>query len=326
MSEKSDPAPSWQDTLPRYFSLALLAVLVVIPFFGPSAFFVAFAIELLIFSVFAMSLDLLMGYTGLVSLCHATFFGAGAYVSGLTALRISPEIGVILAITIPAILLLSVAIGWLAIRLSGFLFLMVTIAFGQMLYAVAYKWNWLTGGSDGIRVPPAVFLGKEILLSQTTLYYVALALCAVSVVVMQRIIRAPFGQALVGIRENTARMRAIGYNVKRYKLAAFVISAAFGGFAGILYVQYNLFVSPFDAGGGLSLNVLIMVLIGGQGTLVGPIIGAVTYLLVQNWLSSYTVYWNFIIGTLFVILMMFARKGLFGILRAGWSRLGGNSR
>jgi branched-chain amino acid transport system permease protein len=301
--------------------LAFAAFILVLPFIGVTPFLLSFATEVLIFSIFAMSLDLLLGYTGLVSLCHAAFFGIGAYAAGLTALRFSPEIGVILAVSIFMTVALAGIIGSLSIRLSGFLFLMVTIAFSQMVYAAAYRWNWLTGGSDGITVPPSIFFGKPIFSSKAIIYYVTLGTFALTWFALRRIVNSPFGQALVGIRENTSRMRAIGFNVRRHKLLAFIVAAFFAGLAGILNVQYNLYVSPQDTHLALSVSVMVMVLIGGAGTLVGPVIGAAVYLILQNWLSSYTEYWNFFIGAIFIALITGAPQGLQGLARQGWNWL-----
>ena len=263
-----------------------------------------------------MSLDLLVGYTGLVSLGHAAFFAAGAYSAGLAANHISSEIGIILLVNLLSTGILALMIGWLSLRLTGFYFLMITFAFAQIIYSVADKWRWLTGGADGLIVSPAKLFGKPILNSPLMVYYVSLGVFLFTWVVLYRVTNSPFGHTLIGIRENPNRMRPIGYNVRRYQIGAFTLAALFGGLAGMLNAQFQLLVSPTDANWLLSANVLVMVLIGGAGTLYGPILGTAIYVFLQNWLSSYTEYWMFVIGVLFVLLITWTRKGMAGLISA----------
>jgi branched-chain amino acid transport system permease protein len=307
------------------FGLALVVLLLVAPVAGLPTYLTSLLIEVMIFAVFAMSLDLLLGYTGLVSLGHAAFFAVGAYAAGIAANHLTTDILVTAAVGLAAAAVLAVLIGWLSIRLSGFYFLMITFAFAQMVYSVAYRWNWLTGGSDGMIIPGATLFGSPVLASRLAIYYSAVALLVLSWLVMRRLVTSPFGEVLVGIRENTTRMRAIGFNVRRYKLAVFVIAAVFAAAAGILNGQFILFISPEAAHWTQSAGVLVMVLVGGAGTLAGPIIGATVVLLLQNWLSSYTEYWSLALGILFVLLITWARSGLLGITRQLWLRLAGRS-
>jgi branched-chain amino acid transport system permease protein len=269
------------------------------------------------FSILAMSLNLILGYAGLVSFGHAAFFAVGAYAAGLVANAGGAEIWVSFPLAILAAVMLAVPIGWLSIRLSGFYFLMITFAFAQMVHSVAYRWHWLTGGSDGLLVAGPTFLGSPVLQSRNQLYFFALVCSVSTFLVIARIASSPFGQVLVGIRENALRMRALGYNVRAYKLAAFIIAAAFAALAGYINTQFSLFVAPDAADWTQSASVLVMVLIGGAGTLAGPVIGATMVLLLQHWLSSYTQYWSLVLGLIFIALITLARDGLHGIaLRA----------
>jgi branched-chain amino acid transport system permease protein len=305
-------------------ALAVAAVALALgPLAGMPNFVQALVIEILIFSILALSLDILLGHTGLVSFGHAAFFGVAAYGLGIAAGRMTPELMVTVPVGLAAAVLLAIPLGWLSIRLSGFYFLMITFAFAQMVYVVAFRWKWLTGGSDGLLIPSATFLGLPALRSRETLYYTTLAAFLLSCIGMISILRTQFGRALAGIRENTLRMRALGYNVRRYKLIAFVIAAGFGGIAGVLNSQFNLFIAPESVHWTQSALVLVMVLIGGSGYFLGPIIGATIVILLQHWLSSYTEYWGLVLGLLFIALISGAREGIAGIGRQLWSRLGG---
>jgi branched-chain amino acid transport system permease protein len=299
----------------------VVAGLALAPAAGLPSFAQSLVIEILIFSILALSLDILLGYTGLVSFGHAAFFGVAGYAAGIAATRLTPELAATVPIGIAAAGLLAVPLGWLSIRLSGFYFLMITFAFAQMIYVVAFRWKWLTGGSDGLLVPSPKLFGHSVLQSREALYYATLVTFVLSSIAIYSIIHSQFGRALAGIRENTLRMRALGYNVRRYKLGAFVIAAGFGGVAGVLNVQFNLFVAPESAHWTQSALVLVIVLIGGSGYFLGPIIGTVIVIFLQNWLSSYTEYWGLILGLLFIVLVSGAREGVAGLMEQLWFRI-----
>jgi branched-chain amino acid transport system permease protein len=304
-------------------ALAVAAVALALgPVAGMPSFVQALVIEILIFSILALSLDILLGHTGLISFGHAAFFGVAAYGLGIAAGRMTPELLVTVPVGLATAVLLAIPLGWLSIRLPGFYFLMITFAFAQMVYVVAFRWKWLTGGSDGLLIPSATFLGLPALRSREALYYTTLAVFLLSCVGMISILRSQFGGALAGIRENTLRMRALGYNVRRYKLIAFVIAAGFGGLAGVLNSQFNLFIAPESVHWTQSALVLVMVLIGGSGYFLGPIIGAAIVILLQHWLSSYTEYWGLVLGLLFIALISGAREGIAGIGVQLWSWMG----
>jgi branched-chain amino acid transport system permease protein len=299
--------------------LSIFGVLLALPIIGIRSYQLSITTEILIISIVCMGLNLLVGYAGLVSLGHGAFFGVAAYATGLAAKHISPEIWVTFPLSILAAGVFGVVIGWLALRMAGFYFLMVTLAFTQIIYAAADRWQWLTGGSDGLLIAPAQFWGKPLFASSTALYYTALGAFLFTWLAIRVIVRSPFGQTLVGFSENPKRMGPIGYHVRRYKIAVFVLAALFAGLAGTINAQFNLFVSPADVHWIFSGALLIMVILGGTGTLNGPILGVAVYLYFQNWLSSYTDYWMFIIGMLFVAFITGARKGLLGLGSQVWT-------
>ncbi len=305
------------------FGIMVAVTLVAAPHLGLPSYALSLMIEALFLAIFAMSLDVLVGYLGLVSLGHATFFAIGAYATGIIANGLTNDILVTSSIGLAVAGVLGIVIGWLSIRLPGFYFLMITLAFAQMIYSIADKWNWLTGGSNGMSIPSPALFGHPVLNSREQIYYVVLVAFGLSWFILHRVVTSPFGEALVGIRENTRRMRAIGYNVRRYKLVGFVIAAIFASLAGILNAQFNHFVSPENAHWSQSANVLVMVLIGGAGTLLGPVIGATVVLLLQNWLSSYTEYWSLALGILFIVLITGARDGILGLMTQAWRKIRG---
>jgi branched-chain amino acid transport system permease protein len=272
-------------------------------------------VELFIFGIFAMSLDLLLGFTGLMSLGHAGFFGLGAYVViVLGALfGVNAWLGVVLAVVVVAFA--AGVMGYFCVRTSGIPFLMLTLAFSQLIYAVALKWRNVTGGSDGIGIPEKPrFFGFD-LAHSLPMYFMALGFFVLCFVALRRLVASPLGRVFVGIRENEARMLAIGYATRRYKLASFTIGGAFAGFAGGLYAIFNGFISPDAVYWSASGDVLIMVMLGGAGTLIGPVFGASAFLLMKNLVSTYSEHWLLIIGVIFVACVLFFPGGIWGILR-----------
>ena len=298
----------------------LLILLMLFPFVTPSRYALTVLTEILVFGLFAMSLDVILGYAGLPSFGHAAFFGLGAYGTAVLSTKLGVNnLGISLLVTIGLSIVAALIIGWLAIRTSGVYFLMLTLAFAQMIFAAAQKWTPLTGGSNGLPGVhrPAVFVPALVAEDPRAFYLLILAMFALSFFLLHRLVHSPFGRSLIGIRENEVRMRAMGYNVRAYKLAAFTVAGAFGGIAGLMYVYYNSFVSPSDVYWTASGTVLLMVLVGGAGTLVGPVLGAAFFLLLQNALSSMTERWPIVLGAVFIIFILFVRNGLVGI----WSQV-----
>ena len=292
-------------------AVAALA-LIALPAAG-SRLAVATATEILVFAVFAMSLDLLVGYTGLVSLGHAAFFGIAAYVVALLGTAGIAHLTVTLPAGVAAGTAAAAIIGLFALRTTGVYFLMLTLAFAQMAFAVAHQWAALTGGTNGLSgIPRPVLPGLD-LAGAVPFYYLVLALAGLTAAALARIVASPFGAALAGVRENEPRMRAMGYDTFRLKLAAFVIAGAAASVSGALYAYYNGFVSPDALYWTTSGQVLVMVLLGGAGTLAGPAAGAAAVLLLQNLASSYTERWTLILGAAFILVVLAAPRGLAGL-------------
>lgn len=291
--------------------LALLALPYVL-----STYYLGLVIQMMIFALFAMSLDLLIGYTGMASLGHAAYFGVAAYTTGLVALRLGWNVW----FALPAGLLLAAAtatlFGLLALRTRGSYFLMITLALSQVVWGIAFGWRTLTGGDDGLPDVPRPNLHLPWSLADSTpFYYFVLVFAAIGMLLLVRIVASPFGHALRGIRESETRMLALGYDVWRYKLVAFVLAATFAGLAGCLYVYYNRFVSPDYVHVARSAEVLLMVILGGAGTLVGPAIGAALIVLLQNVVSGYTERWLIVLGVVYVLVALLAPRGLAGFVR-----------
>jgi len=269
----------------------------------------------LVFAIFALGYDIAFGYTGLLSFGHAAFFGLGAYGTGLTLIHLSIPAPLAILMGVIISLLIAVPIGYLSIRRRGIYFAMVTLAFAQMIYFIAFKWRSLTGGDDGLHGVPRPPLGFIDLRSEVVLYYFILFFFILSIVLGIRIIRSPFGKTLECLRENEERARSIGYNPTRYKLISFVISACFAGLAGGLYTLLQNFVPLFSLGLDISGDVVLMTLIGGMGTLYGPVMGAMGLIYLKDLLSSYTNVWPLFLGLLFVVSILTFRKGVFKELK-----------
>ncbi len=291
---------------------AVVVALAVFPL-GAGNYPVKLLQEILIWGIFAMSLDLLMGYAGMVSFGHSAFFGIGGYVAALALAR-SP--GLVSALVLPALAagVVALGIGFFSIRVSGVYFIMLTLAFSQMFYAYAFQVSWL-GAEDGIvgiSRPgiPGVNLGNI-----RSFHAYLLVLFVAAAVVLWRVVRSPFGHVLRGIHENEARMEAVGYAVDRYKLLAFVIAGVFAGLAGSLYAQFNGSITPDAFFWTTSGEALLMVIIGGTGTLGGAVLGAAAFILLQSLVSTYTERWMLILGVTFVLLVLFAPGGIVGALR-----------
>jgi len=274
--------------------------------------------EILIWGVFAMSLDLIMGYAGMVSFGHSAFFGVGGYVA---ALALSRDAGLTSALVLPALAaaLAALVIGFFSIRVSGVYFIMLTLAFSQMFYAVTFQAAWL-GAEDGIvGVPRPRIAGLELGDARRFHLYL-IVLVALAALALWRIVQSPFGHVLRGIRENEARMQAVGYAVGRYKLLAFVIAGAIAGLAGSLYTQFVGSITPDAFLWTTSGEALLMVIIGGTGTLFGGGLGAAAFILLQSLVSSYTERWMLILGLTFILFVLFAPGGVIGALSGIASR------
>jgi branched-chain amino acid transport system permease protein len=282
------------------------------PFMTP---YKSLASLMLIFGIFAIGYDIVFGYTGLLSFGHAAFFGVGAYGTGLSLINLSVPTPLGILIGMIASIVIAFPFGYLSIRSRGIYFVMVTIAFAQVIYFIAFKWRALTGGDDGLHGVPRPPLGPINLDSELTIYYFILFFFIVSVLLGIRIINSPFGKILQCLRENEDRAKSIGYNTNRFKLISFVISASFAGLAGGLYALLQNFVPLFTLSLDTSGDIAVMTLVGGMGTLYGPIMGAMAIVLLKDLLSSYLNIWPLILGLLFVVSVMTFRRGVFRELK-----------
>lgn len=304
----------------RTWLVGVLALVALVYPYLVRPYHLSLAIEVLIFAIFAMSLDILLGYTGLISFGHAAFFGLGAYLVAYTTIGLTNNILVTLPVVVVGTALAALVAGFFAIRTSGIYFLMITLAFAQMLFSIAIRWSSVTGGSDGLAgvARPAVGIGplSYTFDSRVSFYYFVLAFFMLSWWILRRIVNSPFGWTLRGIRENEQRMLALGYNTFRYKMAAFVIGGVFAGIAGMLLAQFFRHAAPENLYWTTSGQVMIMLIVGGAGTLTGPILGAAVIRLLPNFLSSYTDRWQTALGLVFILFVLFAPKGIVGLIQS----------
>lgn len=294
---------------------AILIVLAALPA-GLPLFALTMLTEILILGLFAMSLDLLVGYTRLVSFGHAAAYGLGAYASGNILLHTTMPL--VFAVPIAALCVggIGIGIGWISTLATGVSFSMLTLAIAQLLYAVAFKWTAVTGASDGLAGIPrqAGPFGFSGLTGHVGFYFLTLACLAAAFVFCRTLVASPFGAVLRGIRENEAKSQTIGYNTRAYKIAVIAISYGLGGLAGALYAPFAGFANTELLFWLLSGQVLIMVIVGGRGTLIGPILGAAFFLTASQILSAYTESWALFFGLLFIGFVLFAPEGIWGLL------------
>jgi branched-chain amino acid transport system permease protein len=292
----------------------ILALLLIAPLIG---LYPVFVMKLLCFALFACAFNLLLGFTGLLSFGHAAFFGFSAYVTGwvIKAQGWTPELGVAAGVVVAA--LLGLLFGALAIRRQGIYFAMITLALAQMVFFICLQAPF-TGGEDGLQgVPRGNLFGAVSLSSDTTMYYVVVAVFVACFLGIARIVTSPFGQVLKMIRENEPRAVSLGYEVDRYKLLAFVLSAALSGLAGSLKTLVMGFATLSDVHWSMSGEVILMSLLGGVGTFFGPVFGASIVISLQNLLADKVGAWvTVIIGAIFVVCVIAFRKGVVGELLA----------
>ena len=311
----ADPIGFLKDRAASLAVLAGLLVLAALPVFG-SIYVVGVATEILILAMFAASLGFLMGFPRLISLGHAAFFGGGAYAAGIVAERVGANLFLTLAVALVFSTLLAVVIGALSLRNVGIYFLMITLALAQLVYVIAQQWTSLTGGTNGLVGVPYPELFGIIDFNRSSFFYLVLLLAGAVYVLLRAVTRSPFGHILIGIGSNERRMRAIGYSPQLYKLVAFVLAGAVAGIAGALWAHYNGIVAPVDLHWSLSATALIMVIVGGSGTLIGPMLGAALVWFMDTGLGSYTERSTMITGAVFILFVFFARGGIVGIFQS----------
>jgi len=313
----------WQGQLIRFAPYIITGViLIILPLFLPP-YLQNMMTKILIFAIFAMSLNLLLGYTGLFSLGHAAFFGVGGYTAGILIVKYSMEsFWVVAPVAILMAAIFAAIFGFIALRVSGLYFLIITFALGQLLFAVAWHWFHMTGGSFGLKGIPLPDLGIGFGLNIFYFYYFVFLVFAICYFLLYRIIKSPFGHALQGIREHEPRMCALGYNTWLYKYIAFIIAGLFAGVAGVLFAHWNMLISPRHLGITTSALGWFYVIIGGAGTTFGPVIGAAVVILLEFYASLYTPErWPLILGVLFIANVMFFRGGISPHLANLWKKV-----
>lgn len=313
---------------------ACLALLAAVPFIAAAlgdTFYVRVVTRMMIFAIMAISLDLILGYGGMVCFGHAMFVGTAAYIVGIAAFHASSREPMVLAglsipgstnaflvwpIAIAASALVALVFGAIALRTSGLYFIMITLAFGQMLYFVAVSAQ-AYGGVDGLTLDRVPTLGPLDTGNRQVLYYVVLVALVAVYLLCRRIVASRFGLVLRASRFNATRLTAVGVPPYRYRLAAFVIAGAIAGVAGVLLASSQAFVSPADMSWSRSGELIVMVVLGGMATLYGPVLGAFFYLLAEFGLGRVTEHWQLVMGPLLVLVVLFGKGGLAGLLRAG---------
>lgn len=303
------------------WNLIVWLLLLTMPYWMPlTGGYTALASRVLVLALAAMALNFLLGFTGVLSFGHAAYFGLGAYGVGMTIKYLVPSTGLGIIVGVIVGTLAAAVIGALIVKLRGVYFAMVTIAFGQVFYFIAFRWNSVTGGDDGLggwrRVPLDLgFTQVDILGNDKAFYYLVLVCFALSAAAMAFILKSPFGRTLLAIRENERRARFLGIPVERHIWLSFVISCFFVSLAGALYALLNNFTDPRALRWDQSGNFVIMAVLGGMRSFWGPLIGAVIFVVLQDYVSTQTEYWMSIIGIFFMAVVLFFPRGVLGMLK-----------
>ena len=292
----------------------LLALVPLLAKLGAEGFIVSLLTRVVILGLAAMSLDLLIGFGGLISFGHAAFLGIGAYAVGILSSHGHGDLLLQLAVAVAASVAFALASGAIALRTQGVYFIMITLAFGQMLFFLATSLA-AYGGDDGLTLPGrSTFLGRPVLRSDVVLYYVALGTLLAGYCLGRRLVGSRFGRVLRGARENEIRMEAVGFEPFRYRLLAYAIAGAVAGVAGVLMANLSEFVSPATMSWQRSGDLIFMAVLGGLGTLHGAVVGAAAFLLIEEVLSHVTEHWRILFGPLLILAVLFLRGGLVGKL------------
>jgi branched-chain amino acid transport system permease protein len=296
-------------TLRRAAILLALVALATLPAWVGNSYYINIASQILLWAILALALNVLVGYAGLVSLGHAGLFAMGGYTAALLLAAGYGHFTANLAALV-ATLLATAVFAVLALRATGIGFLMITLAIGQILWGIAYRWAGLTNGDNGVNVTtrPAPF-GLS-LASAPSFYYATLVVFLLTVLSMAVFVRSPFGASLAGARDQPRRMTALGYNVWLIRFLAILFSGFWSGVAGLLFIYYNQFISPQVVALTTSAEALLMVISGGSGTLLGPIVGAAIVVIMKNVVSAYIERWNLVLGVIFILIISFMPEGL----------------
>jgi branched-chain amino acid transport system permease protein len=322
MRKAPTPPSVAMDYLRMGIVFAVVAALpFVIPYMGG---YVGLSVEMVIFAIFALGFDLLLGYTGILSFGQAAYFGLAGYTMGLVCIhfKVPPLVGMCAGVALGV--LAAVIIGLLIIRKTGIYFAMLTIAFGQMFFFIASRWKDVTGGEDGLTGIPRDVIDLGLfswnVSNDLSFYYFVFVFFVAATLGKYWLVKSHFGQVLKAIRENETRARMVGYNVRRYKLYSFILAGLYAAVAGVLYAMFLRYMFPQTLDWIRSGNVVIMSLVGGLGTLFGPVVGAGVVTFLMNFTSYYTKYWQFIMGVIFVIFILFFPRGIWGFAERRRSR------
>lgn len=299
-----------------------IVALVVLGLVAPLLIYPVFLMKALCFALFAAAFNLLLGYVGLLSFGHAAYFGLAAYVCGhaMKVWGFTPELAILLGTAVAGVM--GAAFGWLAIRRSGIYFAMITLALAQMVFFFCVQAPF-THGEDGIQaIPRGHLFGLIDLTNSFALYYFVLAVFILGLLFLQRTVRSPFGQVIKAVRENEARATSLGYQTERYKLLAFVLSAALAGTAGSMEALVFQLASLTDVHWHASGEVVLMTLLGGVGTVFGPVVGAFLVVAIQNYFAQIGAWVTIIQGSIFVVCVLTFRRGIVGELMAWWQQRG----
>lgn len=303
------------------FSLLVVSLmLIALPAMVGNEFYVNLASQVLIYALLAMSLNILVGLGGMVSLGHAAYLGVAAYTDAwlVTNAGVDAPSAAFLAVAVTTAM--AALFGLLALRAAGLGFVMITLALAQILWGLGYRWADLTGGDNGIRLAsrPAPF-GID-LASPTHFYYFALVVCSLAFVCLWHLAHSPFGASLRGTRDQPRRMRMLGHHVWMVRWIAFIMAGFWGSIAGLLFIYYNQFIHPHSLSLQQSAEALLMVILGGANTFLGPIVGALIITLVKNVASSYVDRWNSLLGLIFVVVVLFMPQGIVPGLKFRWTQ------
>jgi branched-chain amino acid transport system permease protein len=301
------------------------AAIAIVPLVFADDYQLRFQTEILIIGVAVLGLDLLVGYGGLVSLGHAAVFGASAYAAALVAQRIGADLFVMVAVGMTTGVTLAVLFGLVLMHAINLFFLILSLILGQMVWEIIFHWRDVTGGADGLRGFPSLELHTGIgtlpLGSGRSLYILAAIVAALALLAARSFVHAPLGRALIGSRERPLRMSALGYSIPRIHMLALVLSGAIAGAAGSLYPFVNQYVGPNSVHWTMSAAMIIMLVIGGVGSLYGAFVGATIYLTMQTYLSSYTDRWQLLVGMIFVLTVLLMPQGIVVGVRSAAARL-----
>lgn len=302
--------------LKRLWGAAAVLVLIALPFVLQllSEYYLYLAIKIMVWALYAMSFNLVLGYGGMMSFGHAAYFGVGAYTCSLLLVKASCSLVLAMAAAPMAAALVGIVIGFFSVRIRGvFFFATITLSFAQLIYVLAYKWRSFTFGDDGIQgIPVPDFINTDE--SFINYYFFALVIVLACVFILFKIVRSPFGLMLRSLKENPERAEFLGLNVENYKLIAFVISACFSGMAGVLYAFLETSIAPDILFWSMSGEVILMGLLGGMHLFFGPALGAAIMVMLNTFITSYTEYWALFLGLTLIMIVLFFPRGVGGLL------------